>query len=87
MPKPFNTEAICLLTAVEARYVGICAAITMIGAAGDCGVRGSFTPAFAERIMAISNDPELQALPAARLETLEKLEEFVTTILDGTGCP
>jgi hypothetical protein len=87
MSEPFNTEAICLLTAVEARYVGICAAITMIGVAGDCGLRGAFTPAFAERIMAISNDPELQALPGERLATLADLEEFITMILDSTGCP
>ena len=87
MSKPFNTEVISLLTAAEARYVGICAAITMIGAAGDCGLRGTFTPAFAKRILAITNDPELQALPDERLATLEDLEEFVTMVLDGTGCP
>lgn len=87
MPKPFNTEAICLLTAVEARYVGICAAITMIGAAGSCGVHGTFTPAFSKRLEAISNDPDIQAIPGERLATLQELEEFVTMILDGTGCP
>ena len=87
MAKPFNTEAIGLLTDVEGRYIGISAAITMIGVAGSCGVRGTFTPAFAKRLQAITNDPELQALTRERLTTLEDLEEFVTMILDSTGCP
>ena len=76
-----STDKTPKFTANEAKFIALCASLTVVQVAESVGIT-TFSPEFRARIDKLANIAAIQAVPAARVTSAAAVEAFVTAILD-----